>query len=114
MANTSLEIMWVTHLLRELHASPSKAPTLLCDNRCALLLMQNPICIIKRAKHIDIDYRIVRELVESGCLKNQFVPSTMQLVDVFTKSLPCSVFEFICNKLCVGRNPTLCLRGVLE
>ncbi|XP_071705402.1 uncharacterized mitochondrial protein AtMg00810-like [Rutidosis leptorrhynchoides] len=67
LANTAAEIIWQTHLLRELHVLPSGRPTLLCDNRSALFLSQNPISH-KRAKHIDIDLHFVRELVLSGKL----------------------------------------------
>ncbi len=43
MANTAVEIVWITHLLRELHALPPDRPTLLCDNKIALFLIQNPV-----------------------------------------------------------------------
>ncbi|GKF25010.1 uncharacterized mitochondrial protein-like protein, partial [Tanacetum coccineum] len=38
MANTAAEIIWITHLLRELHALPPDRPTLLCDNKSALFM----------------------------------------------------------------------------
>ncbi|GJW81891.1 retrovirus-related pol polyprotein from transposon TNT 1-94 [Tanacetum coccineum] len=62
--NTAAEIVWVTHLLRELHALPPDRPTLLCDNKSALFMSQNPVSH-KRAKHIDLDYHFVRKLVAS-------------------------------------------------
>ncbi|KAJ9560365.1 hypothetical protein OSB04_005525 [Centaurea solstitialis] len=62
MANTTTEIIWVTHLLGELHVLPPDRRTLLCDNQSATFLSQNPISH-KWAKHIDIDYHFVRELV---------------------------------------------------
>lgn len=65
MTNIASEIIWVTHLLCELHAD--SVPTLLCDNKSALFLGQNLISH-KRAKHIDIDYHFIRELVSSGKL----------------------------------------------
>ena len=61
MANTAAEI-WVTHFLRELYVLPLDRPTILCDNRSALFLCQNPISH-KRGKHVNIDYHFVRELV---------------------------------------------------
>nr|KAJ0214373.1 hypothetical protein LSAT_V11C400171290 [Lactuca sativa] len=78
MANTAVELMWVTHLLRELHALPPGSPTLLCDNQSALFLTQNPVAH-KRAKHIDLDYHFVRELVASGKLVTMFVPTKLQV-----------------------------------
>ena len=43
MANTTFEIVWVTHLLWELHILPPSRPTFLCDNRSAVFLSQNPV-----------------------------------------------------------------------
>ncbi|KAJ0824902.1 putative RNA-directed DNA polymerase [Helianthus annuus] len=74
MANTVAEIVWITHLLRELHALPPDRPTLLCDNKSALFMTQNPVSH-KRAKHIDLDYHFIRELAYSGKLyTNLFRP----------------------------------------
>nr|KAJ0203133.1 hypothetical protein LSAT_V11C500252710 [Lactuca sativa] len=102
MANTAPEIVWVTHLLLELHALPSDRPTLLCDNRSSLLLNQNPI-FHKRAKHIDIGYHFVQ-------LYTRFVPMSLQLTNIFTKSLPRPPYENFRSKLGVAP-PSLRLRG---
>ena len=109
MANVAAELMWFTHLLRDLHVY-SAPPTLLCDNKSAIFLSQNPVAH-KRAKHIDIDYHFVCELVLSKKLITQFVPSHLQLADIFTKSLSRPLFQLFHSKLCIGPNPTLCLRG---
>ena len=109
MANTAAEIVWVTHLLRELHALPPDRPTLLCDNQSAIFLSQNPIAH-KRAKHIDNDYHFIRELVSSGKLHTKFVPTKLQVADIFTKSLPRPQFEFFRDMLGLGSPPSR-LRG---
>ncbi|XP_014523648.1 uncharacterized protein LOC106779943 [Vigna radiata var. radiata] len=109
MANAAAELIWLTHLLHDLHIS-HQAPTLLCDNKSAIFLSQNPVAH-KRAKHIDIDYHFVQELVLSHKLITQFIPSDLQLADIFTKSLPGPLFQFFRAKLHVGPNPMLFLRG---
>ncbi|GJS15700.1 retrovirus-related pol polyprotein from transposon RE1 [Tanacetum coccineum] len=43
MANTAVELIWITHLLRDLNALPSNRFTLLCDNLSAIFLSQNPV-----------------------------------------------------------------------
>ncbi|XP_071708408.1 secreted RxLR effector protein 161-like [Rutidosis leptorrhynchoides] len=78
LANTAAEIIWITHLLRELHVLPPDRPTILRDNKSALFLTQNPVSH-KRSKHIDIDHHFIRELVSSGKLYTKFVPTTLQL-----------------------------------
>ncbi|XP_071699439.1 uncharacterized mitochondrial protein AtMg00810-like [Rutidosis leptorrhynchoides] len=111
LANTAAEIVWITHLLHELHVLPPDQPTILCDNKSALFLSQNPVSH-KWSKHIDIDYHFVRELVSSGQLITKFVPTTLQLADIFTKSLPRPLFEVYQVKLRLGP-PPIRLRGVL-
>ncbi|XP_071740973.1 uncharacterized mitochondrial protein AtMg00810-like [Rutidosis leptorrhynchoides] len=98
LANTAAEIVWITHLLKELHVIPPTRPTILCDNKSAIFLSQNLVSH-KRSKHIDIDYHFVRELVSSGRLYKKFVPTTLQLADVFTKSLSRPLFESFRDKL---------------
>nr|GEV58210.1 uncharacterized protein [Tanacetum cinerariifolium] len=85
MANTATEIIWFTHLLRELHALPPDRPTLLCDNKSALFMTQNPVSH-KRARHIDLDYHFIRELVKSGKLFTNFVPTNLQLATMVATS----------------------------
>ncbi|CAI9276138.1 unnamed protein product [Lactuca saligna] len=103
-SETASEIVWITHLLRELHALASTVPTLLCDNKSSLFLSQNPIAH-KRAKHIDIDYHLVRRFVASGKLKTKHAPTHLQLADIFTKSLPRPLFDQFRSKLRVGPPP---------
>lgn len=86
LANNDSKIIWITHLLQELHILPSGRPTILCDNLSALFLIQNPISHMY-AKHIDNDYHIVRELVLSGKLLTKYVSTHLQLADIFNKSL---------------------------
>ncbi|KAI3785937.1 hypothetical protein L1987_45063 [Smallanthus sonchifolius] len=112
MANTAAELVWITHLLRELHALPPDRPTLLCDNKSALFMTQNPVSH-KRAKHIDLDYHFIRELVNSGKLYTKFVSTNLQVADIFTKSLPRAQFEAFRTMLRLGPPPSR-LRGVLD
>ncbi|XP_022007495.1 uncharacterized mitochondrial protein AtMg00810-like [Helianthus annuus] len=109
MANTAAEIVSITHLLQELHALPPDRPTMLCDNQSALFLTQNPVSH-KRAKHIDLDYHFLRELVNAGKLVTKFVPTKLQVADIFTKSLPLSQFNIFRQMLCISP-PPFSLRG---
>ncbi|XP_022023806.1 uncharacterized mitochondrial protein AtMg00810-like [Helianthus annuus] len=106
MANTAAEIIWLTNLLSELHALPQTRSTLLCDNKSALFLSQNPISH-KRAKHINIDYHFVHELVTSGQLDTKFISTDQQVADIFTKSLPQPLFDKFRSMLRVGPPPSL-------
>ncbi|XP_024995925.1 uncharacterized protein LOC112529082 [Cynara cardunculus var. scolymus] len=78
IANTAAKIVWATYLLRELHVLRPNRPTILCDNRSAFFLSQNLVSH-KQAKHIDLDYHFVHELISSGKLYTPYVPSKLQL-----------------------------------
>ena len=48
----------------------------------------------KRTKHIDIKYHYIREVVENGNLKLEYVPTEQQSADIFTKALPKNHFKY--------------------
>lgn len=86
MADTSSELQWLTHLLKDLHIDLDGIPTLHCDNISALALATNPVHHSK-LKHIEADVHFTRERVKAGTIKLAFVNSKEQLVDLFTKGL---------------------------
>ena len=58
-----------------------------CDNISAAPLAANSV-FHARSKHIEIDLHFVRDKVIRKELLIQYVPSTDQLADVFTKYVP--------------------------
>lgn len=106
MANTTIELVWITHIFQELCTLPLDRPTLLCDNKSVLFMTQNPVSH-KRARRIDIDYHFIQELVTSGKLYTKFVPTNVQAVDIFTNSLPRTQFKTFCTMLRLSPPPFL-------
>ena len=80
------------------------------DNKSAIFLSSNSVSH-KRAKHVELDYHFLQELVISSKLRTQYVPSYLQVANIFTKSISRSLFEFFRSKLHVRSNSTLSLRG---
>ncbi|KAJ9565654.1 hypothetical protein OSB04_001620 [Centaurea solstitialis] len=80
MVNTTSELVWITHLLRDLHASPTTSPALFCDNKSAIFLSQNLVAH-KRAKHIDIDYHFVRELMSKSVIPFYTPEESLRLIN---------------------------------
>ncbi|CAH9124063.1 unnamed protein product, partial [Cuscuta epithymum] len=78
---------------------PVKAPVqLFCDNISASYLTANPVQHA-RSKHIQIDYHFVRERVAHGDLIVKYIPTQLQLADIFTKSLSSQQFHFLKDNL---------------
>lgn len=86
--------------------------TLHCDNQSAIFMSANHVSQT-RSKHIALDYHFICEQVATGTLMIKFIPSHLQLVDIFTKSLSRSQFVLFCSKLTVTPSP-ISLRGVLR
>nr|KYP71093.1 Copia protein [Cajanus cajan] len=98
MTATASEVTWLQQLLKQLQIGDTQGTKLICDNEAALHIASNPV-FHERTKHIEIDCHFVREKVFSGEITTEFVHSSDQLANVFTKSLKGPRVDYICNKL---------------
>lgn len=107
---TAQEITWISFLLRDIGLHQPQSTLLLCDNLSAVYLSTNP-AMHKRSKHFDTDYHCIREQVALGLIETRHIPGTLQIADIFTKSLARKAFEELRFKLGVDVAPTTSLRG---
>ncbi|GKC16543.1 retrovirus-related pol polyprotein from transposon TNT 1-94, partial [Tanacetum coccineum] len=59
---------------------------ILCDNTSAIAISNNPV-LHSKTKHIDIRYHFIRDHILKGDIELHFVPTDLQLADIFTKPL---------------------------
>jgi hypothetical protein len=59
-------------------------PLLLIDNQSAIALSKIPV-FHDRSKHIDIHFHFIKECVEEGRIKLDYVLTTNQMADLLTK-----------------------------
>lgn len=85
------EVIWISDLLEELHIAPDVPHSIFCDNMGAQFLASNP-AFHAITKHIEVDYHYVKDLMDAGTVTVKFVPSSHQLVDLFTKGLTSTTF----------------------
>ncbi|GJV81695.1 hypothetical protein Tco_1517565 [Tanacetum coccineum] len=57
-----------------------------CENT-SVIAISNNLVLHSRRKHIDIRYHFIRDHILKGDIELHFVPTDMQLVDIFTKPL---------------------------
>jgi hypothetical protein len=92
MALATQEILYYRQLLQEIHFVQDDATTLLGDNQGALDLTvstkNHP-----RVKHIDIRFHFIREQVEFKTVSLQYVPTSEQIADLFSKPLANPAFN---------------------
>lgn len=78
-------------LLHDLHIPVTSTPVLWCDNTSTIALATNPV-FHARFKHIEVDCHFIGDRVVAKALSPQYVPTSDQLADVFTKALPIDRF----------------------
>ena len=59
---------------------------MMVDNKSAIALAKNPV-LHDRSKHIDVRYHFIRDCVEEGLVKLEYVETAPQLGDILTKPL---------------------------
>ena len=69
-----------------------------CDNISVISMSKN-LDLHSKTKHIPIKYHFLREKVTSIVVQLNFIPSTEQIVDIYTKPLPKTQFEYLRQKL---------------
>ena len=81
------EMLWLSNLFKELGYPVTSAMPLFIDNKSAIAVAQNPEHH-GRMKHLDLRYYWLIDAVEDGRILPEFVPTTEQPADIFTKALP--------------------------
>jgi hypothetical protein len=67
---------------------------ILCDNQSCIKMTKN-LVFHDNMKHIEILYHYIRDMVQRGYVKLQYVGTYEQVVDVLTKPLSCVKFEYL-------------------
>lgn len=80
------QAVWLESLLVEMTGYKGGPIKLCVDNKSAIALMKNPV-FHGRSKHINMKYHFIRECVEKGLIKVEFVSSKEQKADILTKAL---------------------------
>jgi hypothetical protein len=75
-----------------------RVTAILCDNQRCIKMTENPV-FHDRSKHIEIRYHFIRDMVQRGALKLQYISTDEQVVDVMTKPLSRVKFEHFRDKL---------------
>ena len=64
-----------------------------CDNQSCVKLLENPV-FHEKSKHIEIKYHYIRDMVQRGAVKLQYVAMEEHIADVLTKPLARLNFEY--------------------
>lgn len=92
MAMTLCELKWLRRLL-DFRVPMGKSISLYCENQSTLHVAANPV-FYERIKHIEINCYFVRNAFQIGFLSPRYIRSDIQPVNIFTKTLHSSQFQF--------------------
>ena len=69
-----------------------------CDNTSAISVSKNSV-FHSKTNHIPIKYHFLREQVTNQIVQVNYIPTTEQIADIFTKPLAKTPFEYLRQKL---------------
>ena len=78
--------------------SAIRSVPLLTDSQTALEILDNP-AKYRQAKHIDVHYHAVRHYIHDGKIQIDYIPSTHQPADIFTKALETMKHQRFCRMI---------------
>ncbi len=101
--NAGKESVFLAGSLKRIGYEGSDADNLLpfADNQAAIKLAINPVSH-PRAKHIDIQYHKVRELISDDVLELDYIPTEEMVADGLTKPLTLTKHEYFITMLGLG------------
>ena len=94
----SCEAVWLRKLRCDIFDLQLDATCINCDNQSCVKLSENPM-FHDKSKHIEIKYHYIRDMVQRGAVKLQYVVTEEQIADVLMKPLARLNFEYFKEKL---------------
>ncbi|KAL4355086.1 hypothetical protein GQ457_06G022650 [Hibiscus cannabinus] len=92
------QAIWLRNLLSDIGFKQESATVLLCDNKFAIAIAENPVQH-GRTKHINVKFHAIREAEKNSLIKMEFCSSEMQVADLMTKALSRNRMLFLKHEL---------------
>ncbi|XP_071699796.1 secreted RxLR effector protein 161-like [Rutidosis leptorrhynchoides] len=105
IAKGVVEALWIKKLLTEIGFPPKEANQILCNNKAAIAISENPVQHNK-TKHVEIDRHFIREKLDAEIISLPSIRLEDQLADILTKSVNGRLFNDVLDKMNIG-NPTI-------
>eukprot|EP00253_Pinus_taeda_P025672 PITA_25672 len=102
----SCEAIWLRKMLFGLFGQPLRPSVIYCDNQSCIKLTENPV-FHDRSKHIGIRYQFIRDYVQKGAVKIEYISTDEQVADILTKALPRGKHVYFRDKMGVVRKTFL-------
>ncbi|KAL1559311.1 putative RNA-directed DNA polymerase [Salvia divinorum] len=94
------EVLWLKKLMTELDLKSTQPCRLLCDNKAAISISENPVQH-DRTKHVEVDRHFIKDTIDAKIVELPYVKSEDQLADVLTKAMNSQSFRGVLDKLSI-------------
>ena len=84
--HASKEGIWLKMFMKEITGSPIDPVTIKADNQGVIVLTKDNK-FHARTKHINLCYHFIREAVEQGKIKMEYILTSENVADIFMKAL---------------------------
>ncbi|WMV14927.1 hypothetical protein MTR67_008312, partial [Solanum verrucosum] len=98
LAFTVAKLTWIVGLITDLDVQVQLPVTIFSDSKAAIQMAANPM-YHERTKHIEIGCHFIREKIQQGLIKTQYISTHDQPADVLTKSLNKVQHVYLISKL---------------
>ena len=98
--------MWLIKLLGGLLSVNLEPIVIRCDNQGCINISENPV-FHDKSKHIEMKYHFIRDMVQKGMVKLQYVSTEENIADVMTKPLSMMNFRHLQDNLGMEENVSL-------
>jgi hypothetical protein len=105
----SCEVIWLCKRITGLFGQELEPTMIHCNNQSCIKLSENPV-FHDRSKHIEIKYHFIRDKVQRGAVKLQYICIDEQVAYILTKTLMKGKFVFFIDKMGVVHNTFLVRR----
>eukprot|EP00253_Pinus_taeda_P025819 PITA_25819 len=102
----SCEAIWLRKMFFGLFGQSLRPSVIYYDNQSCIKLTGNPV-FHERSKHIGIIYHFIRDYVQKGDVKLEYISIDEQVADILTKALPRGKHVYFRDKMGVVRNTFL-------
>jgi hypothetical protein len=97
-ATCCAQVLWMIQTLADLEVKYTTPIPIHCDNTSEISMSKNPV-FHSKTNHIPIKYHFLRDQVTNTIVSLHYIPSKDQIVNIFTKLLAKSQFEYLRQKL---------------
>jgi hypothetical protein len=92
------EALWIRKLISDLFDQIPESTIIHCDNQSCIRLSEYPV-FHESSKHIEIKYYFIRDKVQEGEVKLEYIPTDENTTDILTKPLSRIMFAYFREKM---------------